>query len=489
MKKGLKGLVIGFLAFILFQANAIAGTLNIYASTTSTTVGSSVVVTVKAPDLAGKFSITSSNGSVLSGGSSSVFLDQSQVTYTFAANAAGTATITVTPIDAADYSGNVFTTSKSVTVTVKNKVVVVLSTDNSLSSLGIDGSELSPTFSKDTLEYSVELKPETTSVNINAVTSDDGATISGNGAREVTDGDNRLEIIVTSESGSTRTYVINAKVAEYNPIEIEYNNEKYTVIRKKSSLTAPNNYTETTVKINDEEVPAFKSEVTGYLLIGLKDSKGNSNLYIYDEENKTYTLYKEYTFNGIILSPMELNKKDIPKGYSQVKINYNDQEITAYKLTENSDYALIYGMNVETGEKHIYMYNSIEDTVQIYNTEEIKFLKQGLDLYLKIIIGLIAVSVILFLTIIIIIFKKAKRNKNEKQDNNEVSVEKEITDYTEMRRKELSKKEIKQKEKENRKKEKQELKEAKRKNKNKKSLFVDEDDVKVEKIDMNNRSF
>lgn len=490
--------ILCMLLFLVFTQNVSAASISVATSSSVVVVGNSVTAyftlssDVDAWDFTvgydtSKLRLVSSNLESTAHSVSTIQMHSNSRSYsiTFKAIASGSATIYISSADCASVTCS--KGSKTITLKTQAEIEASYSKNNNLSSLGIEGTELSPAFNKDNLEYSVELQPETTSVNVNASVEDSTASISGAGAREVTDGDNKLEIIVTAENGATKTYVINAKVKEYNPITVKIADKEYTVVRKKSSLTAPNNYTETTVKISDEDVPAFKSEITGYTLVALKDADGNQSFYIYDEDS--YTRYLELGFAKIILSPMELNKKDIPKGYSQVKINYNDQEITAYKLTENSDYALIYGMNVETGEKHIYMYNSIEDTVQIYNTEEIKFLKQGLDLYLKIIIGLISVSVILFLTIIIIIFKKAKRNKNEKQDNNEVSVEKEITDYTEMRRKELSKKEIKQKEKENRKKEKQELKEAKRKNKNKKSLFVDEDDVKVEKIDMNNRSF
>ena len=41
----------------------------------------------------------------------------------------------------------------------------------------------------------------------------------------------------------------------------------------------------------------------------------------------------------------------------------------SYKKNKKSNYALIYGMNVETGKKHIYMYDKEEDTLQIYNDE------------------------------------------------------------------------------------------------------------------------
>lgn len=409
-------LIITFMTIVTFfiKSNVImAASLNVVASTTSTTVGNSVIITVKSSSIAGTYKLTSSNGSVLSGGTNKANISKygESTTYTFKANSAGTATITVSPIDMATSSEEEFTKSSSITVTVRNKQVIVLSSDSSLSSLGVENATLSPEFTSGNKEYSVSLEPDTTSINILATANHGGASISGAGTREVTDGDNRLEIIVTAENGTTSTYIINANVKEYDPIEVKTDNQSYTVVRKKTSLTPPNNYQETTVKINDTEVPAFHSDVTGYTLVALKDSEGNQNFYVY--ENNKYTLYKEYGFHGITLYPMELKEKDIPLNYKKTTISYNDSEIAAYKIKKSSKYALIYGMNVETGIKNIYMYDAKEDTIQIYNDEEIETITEQTNMLIKVSIGLGTLSVVLVGIIIAILIKNKKRRKIE----------------------------------------------------------------------------
>ncbi len=409
-------LIITFMTIVTFfiKSNVImAASLNVVASTTSTTVGNSVIITVKSSSIAGTYKLTSSNGSVLSGGTNKASISSygESTTYTFKANSAGTATITVSPIDMATSSEEEFTKSSSITVTVKNKQVIVLSSDSSLSSLGVENATLSPEFTSGNKEYSVSLEPDTTSINILATANHGGASISGAGTREVTDGDNRLEVIVTAENGTTSTYIINANVKEYDPIEVKTDNQSYTVVRKKTSLTPPNNYQETTVKINDTEVPAFHSDVTGYTLVALKDSEGNQNFYVY--ENNKYTLYKEYGFHGITLYPMELKEKDIPLNYKKTTISYNDSEIVAYKIKKSSKYALIYGMNVETGIKNIYMYDAKEDTIQIYNDEEIETITEQTNMLIKVSIGLGTLSVVLVGIIIAILIKNKKRRKIE----------------------------------------------------------------------------
>lgn len=416
------------LTLFCFQFKVHAGDLSIYASTTSVIVGNSVVITVKGNNIAGKLSLTSSNGGILSGGASAFWIDNSTVTYTFKAVSAGSATVTVKPIDVADYNnGSSYTTSKSVTINVRTKPVIVLSGDNNLSNLGIENYSLTPEFNKDTLEYNVELEPDTSEINISATASHGGATIEGAGTREVTDGDNRLEIKVTAENGSSKIYVINAKVKEYNPIEVNINNEKYTVVRKKSLITPPENYTETTVTINEEEIPAYYSEITKYTLVSLKDANGNQNFYIY--QNGEYHLYKELTFNQMKICLLDIPQ--IPDGYSKSTIVYNDENLEAYKLNPNSKYAILYGMNVATGEEHYYSYESSENTLQIYHTEEIDLLNEKVEQYVYLIIGLLGLSFIFLIIMLILVFKKGNKPKKEKvkkekisKEENEIKVEK-----------------------------------------------------------------
>ena len=491
MKKILKKIIL-FIFVFLFIQNVDAASLNV-SSYTSVTIGSSVVVKVTASELAGRFSVTSSNGNVLSGGTASTWIENSTQTFTFRANGVGTATITVVPVDVADYSGKVYSASKSITITVKPKPVIVLSGDNGLASLGVDGKELSPTFNRDTLEYSVELEPDTTSINVSASPSHGGASISGAGVREVVDGENRLEIVVTAENGAKRTYVLNASVKEYNPIKQKVDGKEYTVVRKKSLLKAPENYTETTTMINGEEVPAFTSEVTKYTLVGLRNESGNINLYVYKDGN--YTLYNEYNFNKVILYPIEIPSDKIPSGYEKSKIIYNDNELVAYKMNELSHFAILYGMNVETGEKHIYMYDEEEDTIQIYNDEKIKVLEDELEQMKLIVSGLSGVSVfLLLLCIIISCSKKGKqKNINEIDNMDDIKVteikstelskreEKRLIQAEQLRKKEeekINKKEAKLKAREDAKKLKEELRLAKKEKRKKKE--------KEEPIDIRN---
>ena len=407
--------------------NAKASSFSAYTNKNSVYVGDVVIVTIKCPEMAGYLSISSSNNSILNGTNVYRWFENENPTFTFTAKAAGTVNINISGVLSPFSTGIDEKISKTLTINVKNKPMIVLSGDNNLSSLGIEGYELTPEFNKDTLEYNVELEPDTSEINISATASHGGATIEGTGTREVTDGDNRLEIKVTAENGSSKIYVINAKVKEYNPIEVNINDEKYTVVRKKSLITPPENYTETTVTINEEEIPAYYSEITKYTLVSLKDANGNQNFYIY--QNGEYHLYKELTFNQMKICLLDIPQ--IPDGYSKSTIVYNDENLEAYKLNPNSKYAILYGMNVATGEEHYYSYESSENTLQIYHTEEIDLLNEKVEQYVYLIIGLLGLSFIFLIIMLILVFKKGNKPKKEKvkkekisKEENEIKVEK-----------------------------------------------------------------
>lgn len=404
----MKKVIFSFIIFLVCSFTVNAAAVDLYASKTSVTVGDSIIITVKTNDAMGKYSLTSSNSSVISGGISDggFKTPNEQATYTFKSNNPGTATITFTPQNMALYSNDSrYTNSSSITIKVNARRQ--LSTNNNLSSLGIDGVSLNPEFNGDTVEYSVELEAGTEKINVTANVADSNASVSGTGEREVTEGDNNIEVVVTAENGATKTYTIKATVKEYNPIKVKIGKEEYTVVRNKKNLTPPNNYEETSLTINDEEVPAYQNKITKYTIVALKDSKGNQNWYVKEKDN--YKLYKEYKFSNTILYPLELEK--IPTGYFKTNIKYNDENIVAYKLNNSSKYALMYAMNVETGKTNIYMYDAKEDTVQIYNDEHVNKLVSENELYLKILIG---VSTGLLLSIGIIIFLLIKNKKTRK---------------------------------------------------------------------------
>ncbi len=89
------------------------------------------------------------------------------------------------------------------------KVTKTGSNNNNLAYLAVIGYDLTPIFNKSNLIYDVNVPNNVNSVYLDAVSDDENATVSGIGLVNVVDGKNVFDVIVTSESGKTKTYTVN----------------------------------------------------------------------------------------------------------------------------------------------------------------------------------------------------------------------------------------------------------------------------------------
>ena len=397
------------------------------------------------------------------------FSSSTTLTYKFKTIALGSAYVKVANTEVATATGeSASSNSGSCNINVVNPAPVKpKNSDNNLKSLSVEGATLSPEFNKDTLEYSVTLTSDTTKVKVNAEKNDSKASVSGTGEIEVKEGDNKLEIVVTAENGSRKTYVINATVQEKAPIIVKVNKEEYSIIRKKDVLTVPDGYEETKVTINDEEIPAYKNEITGYTLVGLKSQDNKNAWYVYDENKLTYTKYIELKSEMVRLVVLNPKESDVPYRYYKTTFDYNGEKIDGYTFDEGSSFRLIYGLNILTGEKSFYLYDINEKTVQrFYNDQVLIYI----DLVKKckiLLLSCAAALFALFLSVIVLLSKNVKfkktylenvdNNVKEQKNNNEIEY-KDIEGTTILEPVEelkISKKELKKQKKEEKKNKKQ----------------------------------
>lgn len=410
MKKIISLFILTF-SILLFSNDIFAYSLNFSASANTVYVGDTVAVTATLNSIEGKFIITSSNNGVLNGGKETDWLEGGSVSAYFTAQSVGTATITLKPIAASTMDpGNEqdFDEPRYVTINVIARptqkpidINKTYSSNNYLSSLCIDGYEIE--FDKDTLEYSIELDSKVEKINVVASVEDESAKVNGIGEIEVSEGSNTINVVVTAENGNERTYIINALVKELNPINVKIDKEKYTIVKKESLLPTLDGYQLSTIMINDQDIPVLKGDITDYILVGLKDKKGNIELYIYNQKENTYSKYNEISFNKLKLYFME-NKDN---NYKSMTIKINGKTINVYKKN-GLDYYLIYGMNLDTGETNWYTYDQKENTIQRYIDTEDSNNKTEQYLFLIIILSSCMGLLIVFSAILLI------KNKSKK---------------------------------------------------------------------------
>lgn len=391
MRKKIFLLMFSIISFMFINNDCYAASASIKSSVSSITKGNNVTITLTVSSDSPLVSIEGTlkcSGVGVNTGEDLRFDDSSNALYS------KTYTLTVKPTSAGTLS--CFTEgvrltemakdnwqnidNKQVSITVKNPVVIPpkqYSSNNYLSSLSIDGYKLDKTFDKEVLEYSVELPNGIEKIKINAKVADSTAKFSGTGEISVHEGANKIVIKVTAENGNVKNYIINATVKELEPIEVTVGDKKYNVVRKEGVLEPIEGYEKTTVEIGEEDVLSYYNDVTKFNLIILKDDEGNSDFYLYQDGE--FSLYKEYSFSGVRLHLID-NK--MPKNYIERELTVNEEKIKAYQLDTTkknetyaldtdivSNYYLVYGMNINTGNKNYYLIDKLENTAIRYDEE------------------------------------------------------------------------------------------------------------------------
>ena len=407
---------------------------SISAAPTTVKVGDTVKLTVYFNSYESGLSISSSNNNILSGGTYEDWVDKSSYVTYFTAKSPGTATIYVntkngTTMDYNNEKDMNFSRSVNITVVPKStggnsgsnnggnnggssnpiEINKTYSKNNNLSNLSVEGYDLTPSFDKDTLEYTVTLESGTEKINVSAEVEDKTASVKGTGEVSVSEGINTLEIKVTAENGNEKTYRILAEVHEKDPINVKISGYDYTVVKKKELIEPKDGYTQTTVKINDFEIPALHNDVTGVTLIGLKDKDGNVKLFSYDTKTGKYAEYKEFKFDLMSLYIHEDSKSK----YKKINVKLNDEDVIAYELDGISDYYLLYATNTITGYEGYYLYDTKENSVQRYDTTMLDKLTDEKDKYLSIVLVLSSVCFLTMLFLLVEVNRDSKRKNEE----------------------------------------------------------------------------
>ena len=265
-------------------------------SKSNANVGDTVTVTVTGTGVAGRVNLTVSGNATLS--ENSVFVDNNSASVNAQITGEGSIRITATAADMAysDTAG-VYTGSTAGTITVASSngsagnggtsgesnsgsgsgtttVPATKSSNANLANLGITPNDFTG-FTPSKTSYTVSVPNNVSSIQIYANKAQSGQTISGTGAKNLNEGANSFNIIVTAEDGTTtKTYTltVNREPAENTEEnEEEQNNET-------AGTTTTENEEEvfglSELKIDGIELsPEFSSDVYEYTakLIGEND--------------------------------------------------------------------------------------------------------------------------------------------------------------------------------------------------------------------------
>lgn len=419
-----------FMIFILPLGVLADGNISVSTSNINITKGGSSSFVITANNSAGRIDIKSSNPSVASVSQDSLFLDMSNSTIIVSGNSAGSAIITVyvsdvTTYDDEDLSGKTY----SINVNVAEPVInhnKKLSDNNNVKSIKAEGFELEKIGGQ---EFKLSVMNNVTSINIIADLEDNKASISGDGVRELKVGSNIIDIIVTSESGKQKKYVLNITRKEGYYIE--------DLVSIMENLAEKN----VSVKIDADSI------LSSDILKKIKNSGKQVDLNYSDENNKLIYSWlidgdKIVDTNDFLTSVSYISeyKEDIEKltNYADgLYINIKNNN----KLPAGSMIKLNVGDKFESGEMvKLYCYNPKNNDLNFVMDEltvKDKYIQFGVndcsnyfvtmstvknnDTNSKLfyVIGIFVIAALCF-TIFILLRNKSKRNKNDNTKNNDV---------------------------------------------------------------------
>ena len=308
MKKTLLNLIV--IVLLIFPISVFAsGSISVSPSSLTIEVGSTKTFTISATNTIGDVEISSSNSSIASVSTNewgTGMVDEGQTktgTITVNGKSIGTTTITLT-IDAATFDGEDLAGQKrtiSVNVVAKPEPTTKVANNNNtnnntvndnsnnnvsnsnvntinvednrsknnrIKDITIDGFELTKV---DANNYTLTVGNDVDSINVNATAEDTKSKVSGTGVHELNIGENKIEIIVTSESGLKNkiTITVNRKDAYYlDDLESALNNDKLGDIN---------------ININNDSI------ITSEDLIKIKNSGKKINFNYISEDKLLYT--------------------------------------------------------------------------------------------------------------------------------------------------------------------------------------------------------
>lgn len=216
------------------------------------------------------------------------------------------------------------------------------SDDNTLSSLAVVQSTLTPSFDPAIESYISNVAYTVTNVDITATASSDAATVSGTGNKDLNTGDNTFEIVVTAENNTTKTYTIVVKRAKNN-------NAKLSNITISGGFTLTPSFDPDTTTYNVSvpnsassiDITAFKQDpnavsVTGVGTVNLNTGFNTINIVVTAENGttkKTYTLIVERDkSNDASLKELTVDSGTLTPSFSS---NTEEYSITVNNEVEN----------------------------------------------------------------------------------------------------------------------------------------------------------
>ena len=440
MKK--RYLLFVLLTFILGLGVCNAASISVRASASEVKVGSTFTVTVTVNGVgqsagavgAWKYCLDFNNTNLTLVSPASpcvndgvVGLRQATATYTFKANTTAENVIGLSGVLLYDYDSEqslpVEKGSAKVNASLQetNKQIndnSNLSSNANLRILEVVGYTLTPEFSKDKTEYTLEVPGDVETVQVNAYREDTTSQITPIDMVNLTEGANKVTVTVTAAKGNKKTYTITITRGEEEPIKVEVDGKEYSVVNKEGALEVPAGYVATTVDIDGKEVKAYINEQVNITIVVLKDSESNMAYYMFKDGK--FSPYQQITGSAITIIPIEKEMSGVALYSKSKNISIGEKEVKVFYKEGAEDIVLIYGINTTNGEEGWYYYDTKDGSLFKYiidgaskNDRYDKVIKGNNDYKLLTLIFAGVSGLALILIIALVLYVSKLKNKNE----------------------------------------------------------------------------
>lgn len=308
-------------------------------------------------------------------------------------------------LEPVDKNAKVFVSGNSFTKPGEYKVIIVVTApdkkttstyiltvtkkqnnNNNLASLEVYGYEIAPEFEKDTILYTLTVENNVQTVMVGAVPEEKTSKVEGTGEINLQVGLNKVQVVVTSEAGSKKTYTIEItkKASSDNLIkELEINNgslnEEFRPEQNNYTVNLP--YSDTSLDLNiilndpsstyevvgNENLKVGENEVK--IIVTAEDGTKNTYTLIVNRARINSAYLKELKANGYEISPefnKYINKYTLKVNYETTSLNLRitpEDEAATYTVEGNADFKV--GIN----NVIITVVSSLGDLTQVYEIE------------------------------------------------------------------------------------------------------------------------
>lgn len=255
-----------------------------------------------------------------------------------------------------------------------------VSTDATLSALSLEGITMTPAFDPQVFEYSATVSRDIDSVTVNAVPNNLQATISIDGADELTSGENIVSVHVLAQDGirwrDYRIYV--SRQENYIPEGSGFVDKygiTYTFMTFPTNLELPAGFLQTTRTINGYAVPVFAKDGIVSVLVYVYNGTDEPSLYFYNPVSGIATRYRPddtVIMIGHVLTECPIPEDlPIPRGFVEHTMEIDGKIIEGYidkdddficYMSDDNGNSSFYYYDPDTGS--FYQYKSVEQTAE-----------------------------------------------------------------------------------------------------------------------------